>query len=261
MPTPGATVGFVWHFRHQLPLSSGNIQYGIFGRIDISLIYQIGHRGNGCIFQAGPIGSVPPTCPWGEHGLCTAAFPLEVGDETRLYITGSPHRHGSYLDMETRPAADRHDAGTGPVRDRHGLVADGSYSRIPGPFAGDDAADAGRHSQLRDRFDDTTTGSERRHRSDRTCPCGCWMVTVHLPCERQKQSIRTGVGILGPWRARVRRDPRGPGNVWSIEQIVEQLTARSGVGAGTGPPKAEIPRGRPTRSGGAGGARRAGHGR
>ena len=44
---------------------------------------------------------------WGEHGLCTAAFPLEVGDETRLYITGSPHRHGSYLDSSWKPDPQR----------------------------------------------------------------------------------------------------------------------------------------------------------
>ena len=120
MPTPGATVGFLWHFRHQLPLSSGNIQYGIFGRIDISLIYQIGHRGKWQHFPGRADWLSTADMPaWGEHGLCTAAFPLEVGDETRLYITGSPHRHGSYLDSSWNPDPQR----TAMMRERgHSMI-------------------------------------------------------------------------------------------------------------------------------------------
>ena len=107
-PTPGATIGFLWHFRHQLPLSSGNVQYGIFGRIDISLIYQIEHRGKWQHFPGRAAWLSGADMPeWGEHGLCTAAFPLEVADETRLYITGSPHRHGSYLDSSWNPDPQR----------------------------------------------------------------------------------------------------------------------------------------------------------
>ncbi len=173
MPTPGATVGFVWHFRHQLPLSSGNIQYGIFGRIDISLIYQIGPRGNGCIFQAGPIGSVPPTCPNGAS-MASALQPFHWRWATRPgYITGSPHRHGSYLDSSWKPDPQR----TAMMRER-GQSVIGMVSWPTDRILGFQAplletmqlTPAATHSSATDST--TPTGSERRHRSDRTCPCG-----------------------------------------------------------------------------------------
>ena len=108
MPSPGVTVGFLWHFRHTLPLSSGIRQYGIFGRMDLSLMYQIQHRGKWLHFPGRADWLCADDVPeWGRHSICTAAFPIEVGDETRLYITGSPYRHGAYLDNSWNPEPKR----------------------------------------------------------------------------------------------------------------------------------------------------------
>ena len=108
MPTPGLTVGFLWHFRHQLPLSSGIHQYGVFGRIDVSLVYQIGHRGKWLHFPGRADWLCGPEMPvWARHGVHTADYPMVMGDETWCYITGAHHRHGAYLDTSWKPDPQR----------------------------------------------------------------------------------------------------------------------------------------------------------
>ena len=40
-------LGFIWHFRHDLPIwtRESRIRPGMLGRVDVSLVYQIGKRG------------------------------------------------------------------------------------------------------------------------------------------------------------------------------------------------------------------------
>jgi len=104
LPTPGVTVGFLWHFRHTLPLSAGVNQYGVYGRIDVSLIYQLGHRGK-WLHLPGRADWLcgPEMPPWARHGIHTADYPIEVGDQTWFYVTGAWHRHGAYLDTSWKP--------------------------------------------------------------------------------------------------------------------------------------------------------------
>jgi hypothetical protein len=102
MPTPGPLVGFLWQFRHQLPyLSTTRNQFGNFGRVDISLVYQHERGGKWMHFPGRPDWLTPDRMPeWARGCLYTASSPVDVGDETWLYITGDTHRHGWYLDYQ-----------------------------------------------------------------------------------------------------------------------------------------------------------------
>ena len=108
MPTPGVTIGFLWPFRHQLPLSRGVHQYGVYGRVDVSLVYQIGHRGRWRHFPGRADWLCAADLPeWGRHGISTAACPIAMGDETWLYFCAARHRHGAYLDTDWKPDPQR----------------------------------------------------------------------------------------------------------------------------------------------------------
>jgi len=102
MPTPGPTIGFLWHFRHQFPyLSDTRNQFGNFGRTDIALVYQHERGGRWQHFPGRPDWLTPERMPaWARGCLYTASSPVDVGDETWLYITGDAHRHGWFLNHE-----------------------------------------------------------------------------------------------------------------------------------------------------------------
>ena len=98
MPTPGPTVGFLWHFRHSLPLTQSR-SFGVFGVVDVSLVYQVDHRGRWVHFPGRAEWMSTRDAPqWARGGIYTAAYAIDVGDETWLYFTGAAHRHGWYLD-------------------------------------------------------------------------------------------------------------------------------------------------------------------
>ena len=96
-PGPTVTIGFLWNFRHQAPLSS-NARFGRFGGIgcvDVSLVYQTERGGRWQHLPARPDWMAARDMPdWASGALYTAASPIEVGDETWLYFTGTPDRHG-----------------------------------------------------------------------------------------------------------------------------------------------------------------------
>ena len=100
MPTETATVGFLWQFRHQLPLTRGSSS-GVFGHVDVSLTYQIEPGGRWLHFPGRPdwLAHGEPGS-WSAGGIYTSSYAIHVGDETRLYFTGTPHPHGWYLDDE-----------------------------------------------------------------------------------------------------------------------------------------------------------------
>jgi hypothetical protein len=91
LPTPGATIGFLWNFRHQLPVTS----CGNEGRVDISLIYQLERGGRWFHVPGRPDWLGPAKAPeWARGGMYTAASALDVGDETWLYFCGTLDGHG-----------------------------------------------------------------------------------------------------------------------------------------------------------------------
>ena len=91
MPTAGATFGFLWNFRHQLPFDiSGNL-----GRIDLSLVYQLEADGRWRHVTGRPDWLSAEDAPtWARGALVTASSSLDVGDESWLYFTGVLDRHG-----------------------------------------------------------------------------------------------------------------------------------------------------------------------
>lgn len=98
MPTAGPTIGFLWNFRHQLPLAYYDpmtFHYGGIGRVDLSIVYQIERGGRWLHVPGRPDWLCAHEAPdWARGALYTASSPLDVGDETWLYFTGTKDRHG-----------------------------------------------------------------------------------------------------------------------------------------------------------------------
>ncbi len=91
LPTPGPTIGFLWNFRHQLPVTS----HGYVGRVDVSLIYQLERGGRWLHVPGRPDWLGPANAPeWARGGMYTAASALDVGEETWLYFCGTLDGHG-----------------------------------------------------------------------------------------------------------------------------------------------------------------------
>jgi hypothetical protein len=98
MPTEGPTIGFLWNFRHQLPLGyyePRSFHYGSIGRVDISIVYQLERGGRWLHVPGRPDWlSAEDTPEWARGALYTSSSPIDVGDETWLYFTGTLDRHG-----------------------------------------------------------------------------------------------------------------------------------------------------------------------
>jgi len=90
MPTEGPTIGFLWNFRHQLPLGV----FGDIGRVDLSIVYQLERHGKWHHFPGRPDWLSAEDAPDWANCLYTAAYPIDVGDETWLYFCGTLDFHG-----------------------------------------------------------------------------------------------------------------------------------------------------------------------
>jgi hypothetical protein len=91
MPTEGPTIGFLWNFRHQLPMQC----IGDSGRIDLSIVYQLERGGRWFHVSGRPDWLTADQAPeWARGALYTASSPIDVGNETWLYFTGTVDRHG-----------------------------------------------------------------------------------------------------------------------------------------------------------------------
>ncbi|MFT5089758.1 MAG: hypothetical protein ACI906_003502 [Candidatus Latescibacterota bacterium] len=116
-PGPTVTIGFLWNFRHQAPLSS-NITLGHFGGIgsvDVSLVYQTERGGSWQHLPGRPDWMAACDMPdWASGAIYTAASPIEVGDETWLYFTGTSDRHG-WAGSEVDTAAFRRERGMAAI--------------------------------------------------------------------------------------------------------------------------------------------------
>ncbi|MSR82175.1 MAG: hypothetical protein EXS58_04525 [Candidatus Latescibacteria bacterium] len=98
MPTAGPTIGFLWNFRHQLPLghSTATLAYhGRSGTVDLSVVYQLERGGRWFHLPGRPDWLRALDAPsWARGALYTSSSPVEVGEETWLYFTGTKDRHG-----------------------------------------------------------------------------------------------------------------------------------------------------------------------
>ena len=109
MPTETDTAfGFLWNFRHLPPVHG----WGGIGRVDLSLVYRTERWGRWQHVTGRPDWFAAADAPsWSRGALYTASTPIHVGDETRLYVTGTIDRHGEcglqkYEDMIRASQAD-----------------------------------------------------------------------------------------------------------------------------------------------------------
>lgn len=100
MPTPGPTLAVLWNFRHYLPLGHDDVHlldYGSAGCVDLSVVCQPERGGRWLHLPGRPDWLCAAQAPaWARGALYTAASPLDVGDETWLYFTGTVDQHGRY---------------------------------------------------------------------------------------------------------------------------------------------------------------------
>ena len=99
LPTPGPTIGFLWNFRHLPPLGQLETRllthYGSIGSVDLSIAYQPERNGRWLHLPGRPDFLAAGDAPeWARGALYTAASPIQVGDETWLYFTGTVDQHG-----------------------------------------------------------------------------------------------------------------------------------------------------------------------
>lgn len=98
MPTPGPTLGILWNFRHLPPLgyhAPQMLHYGWIGSVDLSIICQPERGGRWLHLPGRPDWlAAADAPPWARGALYTASSPIEVGDETWLYFTGTLDQHG-----------------------------------------------------------------------------------------------------------------------------------------------------------------------
>lgn len=105
-PAGAGTVGFVWHFRHQLPRTQGN-QCGVFGFVDVGLAFQEKPGDAWRHVYGRPDFLSHDAQPWTQGGLYTANRPTECGAEHRLYFTGTLRTHGWYVSEQWEVLEDR----------------------------------------------------------------------------------------------------------------------------------------------------------
>jgi hypothetical protein len=80
-------------------LSATRYQFGNFGNIELRLTYNLEHENRWTHFPGrAPWLSVEQMPDWGRGNIYTASTPVDVGDETWLYITGDQHLHGWFMD-------------------------------------------------------------------------------------------------------------------------------------------------------------------
>jgi hypothetical protein len=99
LPTGQGTVGFLWHYWHDLPYTSNAAAHvALYGTSDVTLTYQAaaGHR---WLHMPGrPDFIAHGHRAWSSGWINTASTPVEMGDEHWLYFSGTNTSHGFYLD-------------------------------------------------------------------------------------------------------------------------------------------------------------------
>ncbi len=99
MPAGQGTVGFIWQYRHHPPYRPTNSS-AVFGAIDVTLAFQA-KEGERWIHLPGRRDFLHHGSHyWNPGGGCTASTPITVGDQTRLYFSGSLIGHAWALDVD-----------------------------------------------------------------------------------------------------------------------------------------------------------------
>lgn len=102
---PGFLIGFLWVYWPTLPLRAGT-RYGWFGQMDVQLIYSF----DGAYWFRTP--RREPILTWGERGrfdesrVTIGCRPVHVGDEIRLYYSGSAREHAFHHGHDCRDRTD-----------------------------------------------------------------------------------------------------------------------------------------------------------
>lgn len=96
LPAGQGLVGFLWNFWHELPYTgSPTSAFALYGTSDVTLVYQPDRGGRWFHFPGRPIFVDHTQVPWARNGwINTASNVVEVGDEHRLYFSGTPTSHG-----------------------------------------------------------------------------------------------------------------------------------------------------------------------
>ena len=98
VPTCGPTVAVAWMFRHTPPMGRSPDRlwnYGSLGQVDLELRYQAERGGRWLALPGRPDWISAASAPvWARGCLYGASNAIDVGDETWLYVTGTPELHG-----------------------------------------------------------------------------------------------------------------------------------------------------------------------
>ena len=97
LPAGEATIGFVEHFRHQLPRTD-RVHTGVYGVCDVGLAYQHA-EGYRWLHPSGRRDFLThDVYDWCKGGYYLSSGPVTVGDEQWLYLTGMRETHAWYVD-------------------------------------------------------------------------------------------------------------------------------------------------------------------
>jgi len=96
LPAGKGTVGFLWNYWHELPYTgSPTCPFALYGTSDITLVYQPAPGDRWFHIPGRPIFVDHTDVPWAHNGwINSASNVVEVGDEHRLYLSGSTTSHG-----------------------------------------------------------------------------------------------------------------------------------------------------------------------
>jgi hypothetical protein len=111
MPAGSGTVGFLWDFRHSAPRTASDAGFGVFGGVDVHLVYQNSPGDRWQHLPGRPDFICHRDVNWSSEGLYqggiyTASCPVAAGNETRLYLSASAHTHGWYVGADWKVMED-----------------------------------------------------------------------------------------------------------------------------------------------------------
>lgn len=92
LPAGQGLVGFLWNYWHQLPYTAA--PQGLYGGSDVTLVYQPERGGRFFHLPGRPLFLDRQLTPWPDGWINTASNVVEVGDEHRLYFSGTAYSHG-----------------------------------------------------------------------------------------------------------------------------------------------------------------------
>jgi len=102
-PAGKGMAGFLWNFRHKLPLSNAPENYAIFGSSDITLVYQA-KPGDRWLHAAGRRSFIAAgDRPWNAGWTQSVSAPVDMGGEEWLFLNGDPFSHAWHMGADWKP--------------------------------------------------------------------------------------------------------------------------------------------------------------